>query len=212
MHATLNSEEFRAFWAPGKLLRFKKKETIILNLEEVVPSYYWIKSGYVKVCSYTKSGSEQIHFIYGPSDIFPVGWLLTGSAQWVCFVAIDNVQIVAKDIKSFHEFIAKKPILFSEIKRMQLNAHDRLYGMNIDSPIERIAHCLMTLAERFGKVDGEYTIINIPLSQQEFADMVKMSRETAGKVLNELEDSGCIILGRKRILIKLPELSKVLEN
>lgn len=212
MKTSERSDKLHQFLKSGKKISFKRKEVILHGDLQRTMTHYWITKGYVKVISLTRSGTERIHYIYGPNDMFPIGWLFGGSDEWVSFVALGNVSLITKSSKDFSDFISKEPYGMSEITRMQFNMHDRIYNLNLDSPEDRVAHCILSLAQRFGVNSGPHVMIDIPLTQQEFADMVRLSRETAGKVLNEMEDKGYIILGRRRILVYTKKLSEILEN
>jgi CRP-like cAMP-binding protein len=198
------------FLETGKKLHFKRKETVLQTEPSREEGYYWIMSGYVKVCSYTKAGNERIHYIYGPYDLFPIGWTFSRPYMAVSFVAMNDVTLIRKTTDEFNDFIREEPFVMTEIVRMQLNMHDRIYNLNLDNAEERVAHKLLTFAIRFGVRSGEQVVIDIPLTQQELADTVRLSRETIGKILNDLEDKGYIILGRKRILVYNEKLSKML--
>lgn len=150
--------------------------------------------------------------IYGPGELFPLGWLFGRPHQSVSFIAVRNVTLHAKSREDFDVFVAKDPFLLEEVISMQLNMHDRIYNLNLDNTEERVAHCILTLAHRFGVQSGQHVIIEIPLTQQEFADLVRLSRETTGKILNKFESEGYIILGRNRILADVNKLSKILET
>jgi len=206
------NKKLKQFLLSGKKIEFKRKETVLSTYTGPEWSSYWIISGYVKVCSYTNNGNERILFIYGPNDLFPIGWSFERSQQYVTFIALNSLSVVAKSFNDFRYYISKEPFLLTEIARMQSNLTDRIYILNVDNAFDRVAHSILTLAHRFGQRNGLHTIINLPLSQQEFADLVRLSRETAGKILNQLEDREYIILGRRHIMVDTDKLEKVLEH
>ncbi|HBY59012.1 MAG TPA: hypothetical protein DEH78_04275, partial [Solibacterales bacterium] len=63
----------------------------------------------------------------------------------------------------------------------------------------RLATTLLDLAESFGpEQTGDYVI---PLSQEDFADLVGATRETASGKLNQFQKKRLVRLGRRRVVI-----------
>lgn len=206
------SSNLLKFFNSGKKMTFKRGETILHMDSPPARECYCILNGYVKVVSYNKAGNERIHYIYGLNDLFPIGWLLCHPYKLVLFIAVCDVLLAIKSTAEFNEYVRKEPFSLSEVINMQLNLQDRIYNLNIDDSERRVAHRLLTLGLSYGVKDGPHIVINIPLTQQEFADTVKLSRETTGTVMISLETKGCIIIGRKRILINSEKLVELLED
>ncbi len=200
------------FLETGKKLHFRRKETVLQTDPSRIEGYYWITKGYVKVCSYTKSGTERIHYIYGPYDLFPIGWTFNRPHMEVSFVAINDVEVTTKTSDEFNEFIRGEPFIMTEIIHLKLSMHDQIYNLNLDSAEERVAHKILTFAFRFGVQSGDQVTIDLPLTQQEFADSVRLSRETTSKILNDFENNGYIIIGRKKMVVYNEKLSTMLAD
>ncbi|MDB5184109.1 MAG: nitric oxide -responding transcriptional regulator NnrR [Candidatus Saccharibacteria bacterium] len=216
MEETYYRKKFVEFLAGGKKAHFVRKETILRTDVSQLIGYYFIKSGFVKVVSYTSSGNERIHYIYGPTDIFPIGWSFTRPYMTVAFVAMSGVSVLKRTMKEYDDFMRSEPFLITgiipDIINMQLKSNDRIYNLNLDNAEARVAHELLNFAIRFGVQHGEQVTIDFPLTVQELADSVRLSRESTGKILNNLEERGYIILGRRRILVYQDKLSKMLEG
>jgi CRP/FNR family cyclic AMP-dependent transcriptional regulator len=67
---------------------------------------------------------------------------------------------------------------------------------------ERLVSFLLTMAERFGEISKEGTIINVPLRHQDIASSINASRETASRELSNLERRGWIETKRSHIVLK----------
>ena len=60
---------------------------------------------------------------------------------------------------------------------------------------------LVLLAEQHGDHEGDRIIINLPMTNQEFANFVGTSRETINRLLNQLSKEDFITVDRSRIVI-----------
>ena len=70
-----------------------------------------------------------------------------------------------------------------------------------ESVEERLAHILLSLRERHGVHEGSNIRIDLPLSQQDLADMIGSSRQRVNHELRKLADQGLIREERCRITI-----------
>jgi len=66
---------------------------------------------------------------------------------------------------------------------------------------ERLAHILLSLGQKHGVHEGKALRIDLPLSQQDLADMIASSRQTVNHELRKLADQGLIREERCRITI-----------
>jgi CRP/FNR family transcriptional regulator len=101
--------------------------------------------------------------------------------------------------------IKRYPKLGLEIERRfaQEGRHllQRMADLAYDSIEERLAHVLLSLGRRHGVHEEDNLWIDLPLSQQDIADMVGASRQTVNHVLRRLADQGLIHMERCRITI-----------
>ena len=68
--------------------------------------------------------------------------------------------------------------------------------------IERIAHRLVELAERFGEPCDDGVRISLRISQEELAGWVGASREATSKALHDLREIGLIDTQRRQLTVK----------
>ncbi|MDB5186319.1 MAG: hypothetical protein JWL85_842 [Candidatus Saccharibacteria bacterium] len=195
----------------GKEQKFARHRVILLPGEEPEQAY-WISEGFVKVVSYNKNGNERLHYIYGPQEIFPVTSLFGPVMPQISFVALNDVTLRTKSIKDFHDTVDEDAEMLKAIIRQMTTLVERVYSLHLDTAEERVAHGLLTLAGRFGVSSDSHVVLNLPLTQQEFGDTVRLSRETTGRILNRLEEQGHIILGRKHIRIYPDRLQKFMDD
>jgi CRP/FNR family transcriptional regulator len=66
---------------------------------------------------------------------------------------------------------------------------------------------LLYFAERFGKQQGSKIIINAPITHQDIADSINMTRETASRALGKLFDEG--LVGQDEHLFTILDLPRL---
>jgi CRP-like cAMP-binding protein len=121
-----------------------------------------------------------------------------------------------QSIEKFNEFIGQHPGAIAEVVPQLLAAYARVYNLNLETARERVIHRLLALSERFPdgasyKAD-DFVVIDLPQTQQEFASSVRLSRETAGKILTTLEAEHAVILGRKVVRVSPEKLNALLDD
>ncbi len=69
------------------------------------------------------------------------------------------------------------------------------------SVLQRLSAQLVRLAEEYGRDEGGETIIDLPLTRQELAELIGVTRETVTRELSKLSKAGAISLEGKKIYI-----------
>jgi CRP/FNR family transcriptional regulator, anaerobic regulatory protein len=69
-------------------------------------------------------------------------------------------------------------------------------------PEIRIAYMIMELSDKYGKPRGGRIHIDLPLSREELASYVGVTRETISRKFSRFEDSGLIkLIGNKQMVL-----------
>lgn len=172
---------------------------------------YLIKEGYVKRYLISNGGQLGVQSIYGPGYIFPLSPILGSifgrgsvkdsyyyesiTAVKLCEIAYDTIAQTAKD-----NYVIYRDLLFEAWRRLQSNiAH--LDNMALKDSRMRVAHELVSLANEYGAPDKLGIKIQIPLSQQDIADILNLTRETVARTLSRLKALGAITTLRKKIIV-----------
>lgn len=77
----------------------------------------------------------------------------------------------------------------------------RMADLAYENVEERLAHILLSLGQRHGVHEGKNLRIDLPLSQQDLADMIGASRQVVSQKLRKLTDQGLIREERCQITI-----------
>jgi CRP-like cAMP-binding protein len=185
--------------APSK--RFLKGETIASELKDH-QSVFYITKGYVKVVGNTSSGQQQIHFIYGPEQIFPVRVVFGDKLANFYYVGLTDTEVISMDRSEFLKKLEEDSSLaIAVLCQQQKIFGNYIFNLRLETSQQRVIHRLLVLSSHFGTTKKDTATINFPLTQQEFADTINLSRETTSKLLNELEQKEYIVWGRRNIFV-----------
>lgn len=192
-----------------------KKGQNIFSDGDISDKLYIINTGSIKVFKYTREFKEQIVYILSEGDIIGDLSLLKESRFEYNAEALENSNICTLGKKDFDAIIMKKPYI--ALKLLE-NVHDRLVSLErlvqtlSTKDIEaRVAGMLISFLKDFGCEIGGLIEINAPLSREEMASYIGITRETVSRKLTLFQEQGLIeLVGNKKIIIKNIEALKEL--
>jgi CRP/FNR family transcriptional regulator len=200
------SPKIRKLFEKGQPLTFAKGEVIIGNDNEPNGVYY-ISTGYVKVYSINNNGSESLHIIYGPGELFPLVWAyldLEGADLFYEAMSDASVWRLSKGwfreyIKSSHEICYDMSMQLAQ----QFRAYsDRLDNLELHKASDRVIYRLLFLASRFGIREGDVIRIDIPMTHEILANSVGLARESVSRETEKLEKANLIQRVGQNIVVK----------
>lgn len=176
--------------------QFKRLRTILYQ-GEVPKSVYIIKKGVIRAYNIAENGEERNVELLSDGDVLPMPWVFNiSNATLYYYDAFSDVQLYVLSKEHFREIVQKHDL---EGDLLQLAA--RRYAattMHINALLQahaqnKIAQGLQYLALSHGTRlgSGKYRV-NIRLTQQDLANLVGVTRETAAVELNKLRDKGVI--------------------
>ncbi len=174
----------------GPLKYFSKGEILVHGNEE--PSgVYLIQSGYVKAYSISQLGQQNLLLIHGANEIMPLPWALDGPQKvGIYYEAMSAVSVLRTSKDKLRTAMGLNSWLTEQVLRQLVDTFTvyalRIQNLGYRSPRERIISCLLDLAERFGEKSHGIIKITVPITHQDIADSISMSRETASRALESL--------------------------
>ncbi len=213
--AKVQFEEFEKLFKAGQKLVYDKGE-MILRARDEPRGVYFIETGFIKVYSLSRTANEHTHLFYGAGDIFPVIWAFRNAVRNVFYQALETttVWVVPKD--EFLAFVqthadAAFHLLEKVTELFHLHA-GRIDNLLYSDAYEKVVCRLLSLTSRFGKVEGKTIRINFPITQEDLASSVGLTRETASRMISRLHHKGLVSYDSDRhfIIHDLPGLIKVL--
>jgi CRP-like cAMP-binding protein len=211
----VDSENIISHFNGGKVKQFSKGEVLVQGDEEP-EGVYLIRVGYVKAYTISRTGQQNLLLIHGANEIMPLPWALDGVQKLgVFYEAMDDVTIISSSKDDLRAAMGSNTWLSEQILR-QLVSTFTAYAQRIQSleyrlPRERVIARLLDLASRFGKDTTHGIVIQAPITHQDIADSINMTRETASRALELLfydelvaqNQHQFIILDDKKMLIEL---------
>lgn len=182
---------------------FYKKGEVILRPEDVPYGVSLLKAGYIKYCSVAQDGEELTLIILKPGDPFPIMWAINDTPNTGYLEAMTKVEIRRSPKNEFLKFIKTNPDVLLEVVSKILARFggilQRMEHLAFGNAYEKTASILLICAERFGKKEGENIVIQVPLTHQDIANLIGLTRETTSIEMEKLAAKKFI--GHKKRLI-----------
>jgi CRP-like cAMP-binding protein len=189
---------------------FSKGETIYRQGESSTMLRV-VVAGNVKLISHTLEGEGVLLDMLKPGDFF--GNPAAGSHDVYNETAETQTSacILSIRLSDFREVMNRFPSVAMSVLNITINrlkeSRQRIQHLSTLPVTKRIAHILVTLAERFGEENRHGLLIQLPLSRKDLADMAGTSAETTSRIMSRFQDDDLITSGRQWVAIKnKPEL------
>lgn len=194
------------FKKTGKEL-FLNKGTVIVDCNDEVPSgIFFLKKGFVKAFSLSERGREHVHIIYKAGEIFPARWAFGATKGGLTYIAITDVEVLKVDKAALTDYLDKNPQELHEALsyiNMILDIFvNRVNDLEHNIAYLRVAARLVSLAKRFGKAEDGGVLIEAPLTQQEIAASLSLTRESVSREMGKLIEKQIIEYHDQLLFIK----------
>ena len=213
----ITDESIVAHFSDGLEIHFSKDETLINEFDEP-EGVYLIKKGFVKAYSLSNDGRRKLFLVHETGEFIPLPWALDGEQNTgLIYEAMTDVTALRAPKERLRIAMGNNSWLSQEVLKQAVNIltiyTQRIQTLEFRSARGRIISELLHIAERFGEAHGSQVVINAPITHQDIADSINMTRETASRALGRLFKEG--LVGQKEhlfTLLDLPRLRKDLSN
>jgi CRP-like cAMP-binding protein len=184
-----------------------KKGDIIYFSSSDVPRVFLLKKGNIKIVAVDEEGNETIKDIIQKGDLFGELSLErdTDSNEYAKALT-DEIIICSFLLSDFEDLLLQNPSLalsytkFVGLKMKRIkNSYSNLISKDAKT---RLYQFLKDWAEKEGKRIGNKVVIENYLTQNDMAQVICTSRQTATQLLNEMESNGLLHYNRKEIIIE----------
>jgi CRP-like cAMP-binding protein len=210
-------EEFKKFLKGYHVRRFSKGELIMVQGE--VPSCaYVIKKGIVKTYNLTSQGEEKPIGFDVSDEIFPIGWVFSkiSRAQYYyeaftdcelyCIPAQDLIAFMMRDSESLFEY-------FNYFVTRHLNFQMRVNALEQSKAASKVLNTIHYLCVRYGiEAKKDLVRIQLPLTQQDLANFMGLTRETTGIELKKLQRKGVLTYRKQNYVVRTDKLNDLLDE
>jgi CRP-like cAMP-binding protein len=182
------------------------KGDVIFNEGNIANTLYFINEGKIKLYKYTKDGKEQILHILSEGDFFGELELIKPAKYGFNSKAIEDAKICTLTKDEMKDIMMKNPeigikVLETVGERLSKveNLVQNLATNDVDS---RMAYLIIELIEKYGENVGGNISVKLPISREDMANYIGVTRETISRKLKKFEDENLIkIIGTKTIII-----------
>jgi CRP/FNR family transcriptional regulator len=194
------------------------KGEVIIQQGEVPSTGYVVRQGAVKIYSIDNSGTERPVVFDIRNEMFPIGWIFGKIDHAAYFYeAFTDVTVCQVDREEFLAGLKKDPLLMFEVfeyyVRRHLDLQLRIEGLEQSRAQAKILYTLKFLCSRFGESKaGQKIEIHLPLTQQDIANFLGITRETAAIELKKLEKRGIIAHHHTFYIIHEEKLTTALDE
>ncbi len=210
-------DEFHNFLKQYHVRRFSKGEIIMVQ-GEVPNCAYVIKKGVVKTYNLTSQGEEKPIAFDVTSEIFPIGWVFSkiSRAQYYyeaftdcelyCVPAQDLIVYMMRDAETLFGY-------FNYFVSRHLNFQMRINALEQSKAASKVLNTIHYLCVRYGvEVKKDTVRIQLPLTQQDLANFMGLTRETTGIELKKLQRKGILTYRKQNYLVRVDKLNELLDE
>lgn len=210
-------DRFEKFLDNYHLRKFGRNELILVQ-GEVPTCAYVIKKGIVKTYNLTSDGDEKPIMYDVKHEVLPVGWVFHKLRHAMYFYeAFTDVVMYCVPRDDYLEFFRNNPKVmfeaYSSLVTTYLNQQMRINALEQSKAAAKVINTIHFLCLRFGKdLKTDVVKIELPLTQQELANFMGLTRETTSIELNKLQRAGILTYSRQNYIVRTDKLDKVLDE
>ncbi len=198
-------------------LRKFDKDQILLVQDERPRDIFYVKSGFIKGYDINVDGIEQHIWLGAKGDIVPYEWLFSAVDSTLLFYsAFTYAEVYVVNRQELLEFFEKNPdVLMHIAKDIALKLSElteKLTATEKPKASEKIVYMISLLAKRFGEDDGsgDKSEITVPLTQQDIANLLGLTRETVATELKKLKDKGYVYYDKWKFVVHTDKISELI--
>jgi CRP/FNR family cyclic AMP-dependent transcriptional regulator len=187
------------------LMRTFKRHAIIYSPTEPGQSVLVLARGRVKIKDVTPDGKETILAFIEEGELFGELAVLDDQRRDEYAEAVEPSQVLVIPRADLLWLIRQRPDVALSITKLvgwrRRRIENRLRNVLFLSSRERMVRMLLELVESHGEWHGSKCEITLPLSHQDLAGLIGVTRETATLVLGRLRRERLIGVRRRRIVV-----------
>lgn len=193
--SAIKTKEFEEFYKHFKIRNYKKGE-ILIRADDNPQGIFYLKKGYVRQYTFSKTGYELTLYIHKPISYFPMVWAINGTPNIYYFEALTPVEVGRAPREQVVNFIKDKPSLIFELMSELIEDYaeslTRIEHLVFSDAYRRVISVLLYIAKHFGRKRGKSIIVDHRFTQQDIATLVGVARETASLEMVKLEKKGFV--------------------
>ncbi len=187
------------------LVRRYKKKSIIYAPAERPQSVLVLAKGRVKIYDLTPDGRETILAFVEQGELFGELAALNGKPCREFATSVEDCEVLAIPGNDFLALLENRADLALSVTKLiglrRQRIETRLRNILFLPSRPRLVHILIELVESHGERIANRHVIRFPLSHQDLAGLIGVSRETVTLTLGQLQAEGLISIQRRRVVV-----------
>jgi CRP-like cAMP-binding protein len=196
--------------------RLVLKGELLYPFEERPSFVSYVARGWLKLSTLTSHGEERVLGVRKPSEYLALESIADDEFTSPETVALTDGTLLIWDARELRERFETQPPFTVAIGRLLARAtrRDLMSRAVQDSSrvAARLARILYQLAKEQGKAIKDGLTLQLPLTQEELAELITVRRETVSLNFGELEREGVIRRDGRTVLILTTEMEAFLER
>jgi CRP/FNR family cyclic AMP-dependent transcriptional regulator len=182
------------------------KKSIVFTEGSKKEAVFFIQNGLVKTVKTDENGNEHIVSFLKEGDMFPHVGFFNNNPYPANAEAIIDTRLLAIPIHSFELLIMNTPTIAIKVMRVLgskiSDLQEKLQNMTGQDVQDRGLSFLLKLAENYGIKNNDGQVhINLPMTNQEFANAIGSTRETVNRFINQLRKEHLIEMNKSGFVI-----------
>jgi CRP-like cAMP-binding protein len=177
----------------------------LLRHGDVGTTFAVLLAGRFKLVTRASNGRRVLLGLRGPGDLIGEIAILDAGARTADAIAVEAARVAVGSADALRRVLAERPTLMAALCRSLAHrlreADEARVEMAALSGNARVAGRLLEMSSRYGRATGGSVHIELPLSQEELADWIGLSRPAVARALGELRAAGMLATGRLSITL-----------
>jgi CRP-like cAMP-binding protein len=187
------------------LVRQFKKKAVVYAPAEAGQTVLVLAKGRVKIYDLTLEGRETILAFVEQGELFGELAALDGQPRREFAEAVEDSEVLAIPGEDFMALLESRADLALSVTKLvglrRQRIETRLRNILFLPSRPRLVRALIELVEAHGERRGTQHAIRFPLSHQDIAGLIGVSRETVTLTLGQLQAEGLIAVERRRVTV-----------
>ena len=176
---------------------------VVYGRGDRLASLFWLLRGIVKLSHITEGGIQLTTDVMGPGSVF--GSTLAGRISEHTATSLGGIHVAKVTSEDLDSLVCESPeftaFLCAELEAWQKRTERKLITLLTKKVETRLVESLRELALVFGTPCPHGYALEIPLTQQDIADLVYASRPVVTKAMNALRRQGVLDYRRELICV-----------
>lgn len=200
----LNPQELQQIW-DITIQRSYRKKSIVFTEGSAKEAVFFIQDGLVKAYKTDENGNEHIVSFLQTGDMFPHTGFFDHAIYPATAETIVDTQLLAIPIHAFEQLLLNIPAISIKVMKAMSQKikelQEKLQQLTGNDVQDRGLAFLIKLAEKYGTKRNGLIYINVPMTNQEFANTIGSTRETVNRLINQLRKEGILETNRNGYIV-----------